>query len=67
MPTHEFHSLLQKMKNEQRLIFDDVVQKKQNPNERIYLFITGGVGIGKTFTLMFLIQALVCFIIDILL
>jgi hypothetical protein len=29
MPTHEFHSLFQKMKNE-HLIFDDVVQKKKS-------------------------------------
>jgi hypothetical protein len=28
MPTHEFHSLLQKMNNEQRLIFDDVMYIK---------------------------------------
>jgi len=30
------------------------IKKKQNPNEPIHLFIIGGVGIGKTFTLMFL-------------
>jgi hypothetical protein len=36
-------------------------KKKQNPNEPIHLFITRGVGSGKTFTLMFLIQALICF------
>jgi hypothetical protein len=28
MPTHEFHSLLQKMNNEQCFIFDDVLYKK---------------------------------------
>jgi hypothetical protein len=28
MPTHEFHSLFQKMNNEQHLIFDDVMYKK---------------------------------------
>jgi hypothetical protein len=66
MPTHEFHSLLQKMNNE-HFIFDDVTYiKKQNPNEPIHLFINGGVGMGKIFTLMFLIQALIHFIIDIL-
>jgi hypothetical protein len=36
-------------------------KKKQNPNEPIHLFITRGVGTGKTFTLMFLIQALIFF------
>jgi hypothetical protein len=34
-------------------------KKKQNPNEPIHLLITGGA--GKTFTLMFLIQALIRF------
>jgi hypothetical protein len=29
MPTHEFHSLLQKMNNEQRLIFYDVMYRKR--------------------------------------
>ncbi len=30
--------------------------KKQNPNEPIHLLIIGGVGIGKSFTLMFLFK-----------
>jgi hypothetical protein len=62
MPTHEFHSLLQKMNNEQRFIFDDVMyRKKQNPNEPIHLFIIRGVSIDKNFTLMLLIQVLIRF------
>jgi hypothetical protein len=63
MPTHEFHSLFQKMNNEQRFIFDNVVyiRKEKNPNEPIHLFIIGGVGTCKTFTLMFFIQILICF------
>jgi hypothetical protein len=32
-----------------------------NPNEPIHLFITEGASIGKTFTLILLIQALICF------
>ncbi len=36
-------------------------RKNQNPNEPIHLFIIGGDGIGKTFTLLFIIQALICF------
>jgi hypothetical protein len=56
MPTHEFHSLLQKMNNEECLIFGDVMyQKNKNSNEPFHLFIIGGVGIGKNFTFMFLI------------
>ncbi len=30
-------------------------KNNENPNEPIHLFITRGVGISKTFTLMFLI------------
>ncbi len=59
--THEFHSLLQKMNNEQHFIFNDVMYRKNNPNEPIHLFITGGVSTCKTFTLMNLIQALIRF------
>ncbi len=40
------------------------IERKQNPNEPIHLFITRGANIGTTFTLMFLIP-LICFIIDI--
>jgi hypothetical protein len=43
MPTHEFHSLLQKMNNEQCFIFDYVMYRKQIPNEPIHLFIIKGV------------------------
>jgi hypothetical protein len=51
MPTHEFHSLLQKKNNEQCFIFDDVMyRKKQNSNEPIHLFVIGSV--GNIFTLM---------------
>jgi hypothetical protein len=61
MPTHEFHSLLEKMNNEQCFIFDDVMYGKNNPNEPIHLFIIGSAGIDETFTLMLLIQALIHF------
>jgi hypothetical protein len=36
-------------------------KNNKNPNEPIHLFITRGVGICKTFTLMLLIQALIHF------
>jgi hypothetical protein len=61
MPTHEFHSLFQKMSNENFIFYDVMYRKNQNPNEPIHLFITRGASIGKTFTLMFIIQALICF------
>jgi hypothetical protein len=62
LPTHEFHSLLQKMNNECHLISDDVMFRgKNNPNEPLHLFLTRGVGICKIFTLMLLIQGLLCF------
>ena len=62
LPLQEYHSLLRKMNKEQRHIFDDVMYaKKQRPEEPIRLFITGGAGTGKTFTLMLLIQALLRF------
>jgi hypothetical protein len=38
-----------------------MLYRKKNPNEPIHLFIIGGVGIGKAFTSMLLIQALLCF------
>ncbi len=67
MPIHEFHSLLQKMNNE-CFIFDYVMYRKinKNPNEAIHLFIIKGVNTSKTFTLMLLIQVLICFKIDVL-
>jgi hypothetical protein len=33
MHTHEFHSLFQKMKNEQSFIFDDVMYKKKTKSK----------------------------------
>jgi len=51
MPTHEFHSLLQKKNNEQCFIFYDVMyRKKQNPNEPIHLLVIGSA--SNIFTLM---------------
>jgi hypothetical protein len=38
-----------------------IEKKKQNPNEPIHTFIIGSVSISKKFTLMLLIQALICF------
>jgi hypothetical protein len=44
MPTHEFHSLFQKMSS---------IEKEQSWNEPIHLSIIGGVGISKNLILMF--------------
>ncbi len=47
------------MNEEQRLIFDDVMHRKQlYPNTPKCLFLTRGDGIGKTFTLKVIIQGL---------
>jgi len=63
MPTYEFHSLLQKMNNEQCLIFYNVMyRKKQNPNEPIHLFITRSASTCKNSRLIILIQALIPFL-----
>ncbi len=55
----EYCSLLKQLNEEQRLIFDDVMHKKQLYLDTIIcLFLIGGVGIGKSFTLKFIIQGL---------
>jgi hypothetical protein len=47
--------------NNECFIFDDAMYKNKHPHEPIHLFITRGANIGKTFTLMVLVQALTCF------
>jgi hypothetical protein len=37
------------------------IEKNKNPNEPIHLFTTRGASTCRTFTLMLLIQALICF------
>jgi len=37
------------------------IEKKQNPNDLIHTFIIEGLNISRIFTLMFLIQVLICF------
>jgi hypothetical protein len=61
MAMEEFqkHNSFKKLHEEQRLIFDDVMHRKQlYPNTPICLFLTRGVGTGKTFTLKLIIQGL---------
>ncbi len=59
MEEFEYCSSLRQLNEEKRLIFDDVRHKKQlYLNTFICLFLIGGVGIGKTFTLKLIIQGL---------
>jgi hypothetical protein len=59
MEEFEYHSLLIKLNEEQRLIFHDIMhRKKLYPDTPICLFLTRGVRTGKTFTLKFIIQGL---------
>jgi hypothetical protein len=57
MEEFEYHSVLKQFNEKQRLIFDDVIHRKQlYPNTLICLFLTRGVGTNKTFTLKLKIQ-----------
>jgi hypothetical protein len=59
MEGFEYYSLLRQLNEEQILIFDDVMHRKQlYPNTPIFLFFTKGVGISKMFTLKLIIQGL---------
>jgi hypothetical protein len=59
MKEFEYCSLLKQLNGEQRLIFDDIIHRKQlYPYTPICLFLTRGVGTGKTFTLKLIIQGL---------
>jgi archaellum biogenesis ATPase FlaH len=59
MEEFEYHNLCKKLNEEQRLIFDDIMHKKQlYLDTPICLFLIGDVGTGKTFTLKLIIQGL---------
>jgi hypothetical protein len=59
MEEFEYRSLLRQLNEEHRLIFDDVMHRKQLYfDTSICLFLTRDVGIGKNFTLKFIIQGL---------
>jgi hypothetical protein len=53
MPTHESIHYFKKWIMNILYLMMSHIEKKQNPNEPIHLFINGGVGMGKIFTLMF--------------
>jgi hypothetical protein len=59
MEEFEYRSSFKQLNEEQRLIFDDVMHRTQLYFDTlICLFLTRGIGIGKTFTLKFIIQGL---------
>ncbi len=59
MEEFEYRSLLSQLNEEQRLIFGDALCRIQlYLDTSICLFLIGGVGIGKTFTLKFIIRGL---------
>ena len=59
MCNSEFHSKLRKLNHEQYQIFNDIMLRKRlHPSKPINLFLTGGAGTGKTFTLLLLVQGL---------
>lgn len=50
------------MNIEQRAIYDDLMYRKRiNSNDPIHLFLIGGAGTGKTFTLQLIVQGLLRF------
>jgi len=59
MEEFEYHNLFKQLNEEQRLIFDDIMHRKQlYLDTPICLFLTRDVGTSKTFTLKFIIQGL---------
>jgi hypothetical protein len=59
MEEFEYHNLLIQLNEEQRLIFDDIMHRKQLCLDTpICLFLTWDLRIGKTFTLKLIIQGL---------
>jgi hypothetical protein len=57
IPNEFFYFQLQKLNKKQRAIFDNCMYKKRmHMNQPIHLFLIGGAGTGKTFTLLFMIQ-----------
>jgi hypothetical protein len=57
MKEFEYFSLFRQLNEKQRLIFDDIIYRKQLYFDTlICLFLTRGARISKTFTLKFIIQ-----------
>ena len=59
MKNEEYINMLRLLNKEQMAIYDVIMYKKRvHFDEPIYLFLTRGVGIGKTFTLQAIVQGL---------
>jgi hypothetical protein len=57
IPYEEFSTNIKKCIDEQRLIIDDIIHKKHKyPLKPLHIFLIEVVGIGKTSTLMCIIQ-----------
>ncbi len=53
IPYEEFSTNMKKLNDEQRLIVDYIIFKKHKyPSKPLHIFLIGGVGAWKTFTLM---------------
>ena len=56
---NDLHEGIRKLSTRQRLLLDDVMLRKRLfPKEKISLFLSGGVGTGKTFLLLMILQLL---------
>jgi hypothetical protein len=59
MDESKYQSMLRQLNEEKKLIFDNIMYRKQMyHNIQIHIFLTGGVGTNKTFTLKLIIQGL---------
>jgi hypothetical protein len=59
MEEFEYLILFKQLNEEKRLIFDDIIHRKQlYPYSLIHLFLTRGAQTNKTFTLKLIIQGL---------
>ena len=60
MENNEYYKLRRMLNKEQQAIVKDIaIKKKKNPKEPIYLFITGGAGVGKMLTAKAIFQMLI--------
>jgi hypothetical protein len=59
MDESKYQNMFKQLNEEQKLMFDNIMyRKKMYSNISIHIFLTRGVGIGKTFTLKLIIQGL---------
>lgn len=56
---NEYYKLRRMLNREQAIVKDVLIKKMKNIKEPLHLFLTGGAGIGKTFTAKAIYQALI--------